>query len=150
MSRKRSWLKAWVPRRLELYLSPAWKHALRPLKNMLERLEIEHLRHGGLNNGELYVSYGQFVECGISRRTIKPVLELGRQLGLIDVSYDGDTTTRNIRPPNAYRLTYVPAKGKDTPTDEWKAVTEERACALIKAFKADDKAAAKATRKEAA
>ncbi|MER9761591.1 hypothetical protein [Mesorhizobium sp. M0138] len=146
MSRQRSWLKSWVGHRLEMYLSPAWSDArVGPLRAMLERLEIEHLRHGGYSNGELLVSYTQFVEFGISRKSIKRTQQLAVDLGFIEVTYaEGDGV---IRPPNAYRLTYLPAKGKTNPTDEWKTVTKEKAKRLVEAFRADDKAAAKATKK---
>ncbi|WP_245307549.1 hypothetical protein [Mesorhizobium sp. AA23] len=146
MSKQRSWLKSFVGHRLEMYLSPAWAEArVGPLRAMLERLEIEHLRHGGYNNGELFVSYGQFVDHGISRKSIKRTQQLAVDLGFLEVTYtEGDGV---IRPPNAYRLTYVPAKGKTTPTDEWKAITKEKARQLVEAFRAADKAAAKATKK---
>ncbi|TIQ77257.1 hypothetical protein [Mesorhizobium sp.] len=146
MGKPRSWLKSWVGHRLEMYLSPAWSEArVGPLRAMLERLEIEHLRHGGYNNGELFVSYTQLVDFGISRKSIKRTQQLAVDLGFIEVTYtEGDGV---IRPPNAYRLTYLPAKGKTTPTDEWKTITKEKAKRLVDAFRADDKAAAKATKK---
>jgi hypothetical protein len=110
---------------------------------MLERIEIEHLRHGGHKNGDLYVSYQQFVAHGLSRRSIKPAQELGIKLGLIQVFQD-ENHQGDIRPPNRYRLTYLPTKKASEPTDEWKAITDDRAKALVAAFKAADKAAAKA------
>lgn len=146
---KRKWLTSWIPHRLELLLSPAWRHAPRPLKNILERLEIEHLRHGGTRNGELYVAYQQIVEHGVSRRSIRAALALGQKLGLIEV-FQEEESRRDIRPPNRFRLTYVPARGKSAPTDEWKGVSEDRARALVAAFKADDGAAAKAERRKVA
>ena len=45
---KQRWLNCWIANRLEMLISPAWQHVPRPLRRMLERLEIEHLRHGGL------------------------------------------------------------------------------------------------------
>jgi hypothetical protein len=99
---------------------------------LLERLEIEHLRHGGMNNGELYVAYSQFVAANISRRKIGSTLDLGVQLGLIEVTRPQEHTG-DLRAPNAYRLTYLPAKSAH-PTDDWKRVTEERAAALVGAY----------------
>lgn len=129
---RRRWLTSFIPHRLELLKSPAWRQAPRPLRRMLERLEIEHLRHGGFNNGELYVSVTQFVEAGISRRMVKATSDLGEQLGLMAVTRQ--ESKGDIRAPNAYALTYVPLKGKNTPTDEWKSITEERAKSLVRAF----------------
>ena len=139
-----------MPHRLELLISPAWRAAPRPLRNILERIEIEHLRHGTMANGELYVSYLQLVEFGVSKRSIKPALELGRKLGLLEVIQEADNHLSDIRAANAYRLTYVPAKGKAAPSDEWKNITEDRAKALLDAYKFEDKAAASATKRRAA
>ena len=150
MSRKRKWLNCFLPHRLELLISPAWRSAPRPLRNILERLEIEHLRHGGFNNGELFVSYLQFVEFGLSKRSIKPALELGQRLGLLEVIQETENHLSDIRGANSYRLTYVPAKGKAAPTDEWKLTTEERARFLLDAYKFEDKAGASAKKRGAA
>ena len=120
----------WIPHRLELLTSPAWRHRPRPLAKILERLEIEHLFHAGKENGELIVTYDQFVAFGISRRAVYPSLAIGQQLGLIAVSHD-EKWGGEIRPPNRYRLTYVPAKGKKAPTDEWKYLSLERVQASI-------------------
>ncbi|MBX3571073.1 MAG: hypothetical protein KF694_01850 [Mesorhizobium sp.] len=146
---KRSWLTAFVPHRLELLLSPAWQRAPRPLRTILERLEIEHLRHGGQENGFLFVSYQQIVAAGVSRRSIKSACQLGEKLGLLEVVQDGELTG-DLRPPNRYRLTYVPAKGAAAPTDEWKSITKERAMTIVAAFKAEDAAGAKAVKRRAA
>ena len=103
---------------------------------------------GGYNNGELFVAYPAFVEHGLSRKSIRRTLQLGASLGLLEVIPSNSNGV--IRPANAYRLTYVPAKGKDKPTDEWKTVTLEHAERLVNAYRADEKAAVKATRKAAA
>ncbi|RWL47203.1 MAG: hypothetical protein EOR60_09570 [Mesorhizobium sp.] len=133
MSRKRAWLTAWVPHRLELFISPPWRLAPVPLRRMLERLEIEHMRHGGMNNGQLFVSFGQFQAANISRRKIAATLELGSALGLVE-TIRTDQPAGDLRGPNSYRLTYVPAKGCTARTDEWKRIDEERATRLIEAF----------------
>lgn len=146
--KKRTWLTQWIPHRLEMLLHPAWQKAPRPLKKIIERLEIEHLRHGGFNNGELYVSYLQLVDFGLSKRSIKPVLQLGEDLGLIEVIQRDEAVQGDIRPANAYRLTYVPAKGKENPTDEWKLISSDRVDRLIAAFKDADGASSRATKKE--
>ncbi|MGY2995855.1 hypothetical protein [Mesorhizobium sp. URHB0026] len=133
MSRKRAWLTSWVPHRLELLISPSWHLAPVPLRRMLERLEIEHMRHGGMNNGELFVSFGQFEAANISRRKITATQALGAVLGLMETIRPQEPSG-DLRGPNAYRLTYVPAKGASVPTDEWKKIDEDRATKLIDAF----------------
>jgi hypothetical protein len=128
--RRHKWLNCFIAHRLEMLLSPAWWHAPVPLRRILERLEIEYLRHGARNNGALYVAFSQFVEIGVSRRAIRPMLDVGEALGLLQVLRVEDCLG-DLRSPNAYRLTYVPAMNASLPTDEWKSVSKERAAALV-------------------
>jgi hypothetical protein len=137
----RKWLESFIPHRLEMLQSPPWRQVPKPLGRIIERIEIEHLRHGGKNNGELFVSYGQLVDAGVSRKSVLPALRLGEALGLIEVIRPEDAR-RDIRSPNGYRLTYVPAKGKKLPTDEWKSVSKERVAILVDEFRRLDKACA--------
>jgi hypothetical protein len=101
---------------------------------MIERLEVEHMRHGGKENGNLVVSYDQFEAYGVSRRAICQMIEVGQALGIIEVikpeNWYGD-----VRPPNIYRLTYIPAKGKRAPTDEWNTISQEQAEIILKGAK---------------
>ncbi|ESZ11469.1 hypothetical protein X735_25800 [Mesorhizobium sp. L2C085B000] len=116
---------------------------------MLERLEIEHLRHGGLNNGELFVSFGQFEKHNISRRKIASTQALGAALGLMETIRSTEPAG-DLRAPNAYRLTYVPAKGTSAPSDEWKRVTEDRARKHIEDYHNTERSEVKSREKRAA
>ncbi|MDC9822966.1 hypothetical protein PRN20_04420 [Devosia sp. ZB163] len=106
---------------------------------MLDRIEIEHLSHGGKENGGLFVSYRQFQMCGISKRQIRALAELGQGLGLVEVRQDPEASNGRIRPPNAYRLTYVPERGKKAPTDDWRAISSDRAKSLVARFRKTEK-----------
>jgi len=139
MSRRTKWLTSWVPHRLELYLSPSWRLAPVPLRRILERIEIEHMRHGGQNNGALFVSYGQFEEAKVSRRKIAAALALGEALGLLEIIRPSSEPAGDLRGPSAYRLTYLPARGASRPGDEWKQVSEARAAAMVDAFHHDER-----------
>ena len=134
---RRSWLDdtdgGWVAHRLKLMVSPAWRHRPIPLAKILERIEIEHMRHGGKENGHLVVSYDQLVRNGVSRRTIRSALALGVSLGLLEVKQSGEWAG-DVRSPNIYRLTYLPEKNRRAPTDEWEGIDNERARALIGAY----------------
>lgn len=55
-----------MPLRLEMLTAPAWAAVPVPLRRILERLEVEHLKHGGKDNGYLRVDYSQFVDCGVA------------------------------------------------------------------------------------
>ena len=114
--------------------SAAWRHRPIPLARILERLEVEHMRHAGTSNGRLYVSYGQFVECSVSRKVIASILSLGERLGLLEVIRPSGKYGGTIRNPHAYRLTYLPSNGKP-PSDEWKAISEAEAGALVASYR---------------
>lgn len=131
---RRSWLDdtegGWIAHRLHLVMSPAWRLAPIPLRRVLERLEIEHMRHAGKENGRLVVSYDQFVKFGVSRKAIRGALELGERLGLLEVRQTHEWVG-DVRPPNQYRLTYVPEKDRKAPTDEWASLAEEKVKSII-------------------
>lgn len=151
--KKTNWLAdggGFVPHRLNLIMSPSWRSAPKTLRKILERIEIEHMCHGGAENGQLRVSYNQFVEFGISKRTIQPSLLLGVRLGLVKVGSLETDPSRNIRPDNIYSLTYVPLKGRKNPTDEWKSVTEAHAASLLRQFQQSEKTSIKLARRLAA
>ena len=144
MSRRTKQLPGpWVAHRLEMRLSAAWKVVPAPLRRILDRLEEEHMRHGGACNGKLFVNYIQFVAAGVSRRNIAAVLCLGEALGLIEI-VRGSEVRGDIREPNQYRLTYL-HKGQAAPTDEWKGVTPERAITAVARYRVADKPGSKAT-----
>lgn len=134
---RRSWLDdtqgGWIAHRLVLVTSAAWRERPKPLANILDRLEIEHMRHAGKENGHLFVSYEQFVAAGVSRKVIRAAEEAGVALGLLRVELS-ETILGNIRGATRYGLTYVPEKGKRAPTDEWLDVTQEKADSIVAAF----------------
>ena len=82
------------------------------------------------------MSYAQFTACGISRRQIQRLTYLGEALGLVAVIRTAEGGDCRVRPPNAYRLTYVPEKGKKAPTDEWRSISADRAGVLVGRFRA--------------
>lgn len=124
----------WVPIRLELLESVAWRARSIPLMRMLLRLEIEHMYHGGAANGDLCVSYGQFENAGVARRDIKRTIALGKDLGLLEVKSGMRPLNGKLKPENRYRLTYLPTP-KRAPTDEWKKLTQLNAVKAVKKYR---------------
>src|SRR5690348_12217228 len=51
----------WARRRLPMYESDAWQSLTYIELRVLERLELENLRHSGKRNGDLIVSFEQFL-----------------------------------------------------------------------------------------
>jgi hypothetical protein len=123
----------WLPRSKELLESPAYRVLSRAAYQVLSRLEIEHLKHGGYENGKLPVTYDQFVEYGLHRHSIAPALRELDAVRLIEVTESGSSGNGEWRRPNKFRLTYL-SVGRADPTNEWrhiKTITEARS--LIKA-----------------
>jgi hypothetical protein len=80
----------------------------------LRRLMVEHLRHGGRDNGRLDVSYGQFVAAGCTRRCISSALQELTKRGLVKVIETGEWRGKTSR----YELTFLNTEWK--PSNEWK------------------------------
>jgi hypothetical protein len=93
---------------------------------MLSRLQVEHCRHAGKENGWLAVTYNQFVEWGVPRRAIKPTINHLVRVGLLVVERRGRGHAGDGE-PSLYRLTYlkskfVPVAGSPyylEPTNDW-------------------------------
>jgi hypothetical protein len=89
----------------------------------MARLEIEHLQHGGLENGALVVTYDQLVEYGVYRHGIAPAVRELEELGFIEVMKRGCALNGQFNEPSVYRITYVRAKGSEGDgTHEWRKI----------------------------
>lgn len=125
---------SYVARRLEMLQSPAWQAAPRPMKDWLEVLEIEHMRHKGCANGHLFKSYTQFISAGFNRNTVSGMSRIAEALGFVKVNRETGVGSRDLRDACAYTLTYLPTgSGRDiAPTDDWKRIkTAEQAENII-------------------
>ena len=78
---------------------------------------IEHMNHGGLENGNLMAPYGQLEDFGIGRRLINQTIEDLERRGLIDVDRIG------MRHATRFALTWLPVNGLH-PTNRWRLYRE--------------------------
>jgi len=114
---------SYVVRRLEMLQSPAWTAAPRAMKDWLEVLEVEHMRHKGCANGQLFKSYTQFIAEGFNRNTVSEMSKIAEALGFVKINREsGVGYSGDLRDASAYTLTYLPTgTGRDiAPTDEWR------------------------------
>jgi hypothetical protein len=74
---------------VEMMRSDAWHDMSINGRRMLDLLEIEHLAHGGYENGNLVMTYDQFVAGGIRRGSIFATIAELERLGWIEVSRGG-------------------------------------------------------------
>jgi hypothetical protein len=103
--------------------SPAFRVLWLREHRFLYRLEIEHLRHAGRENGQLIVTYDDFVRWGIRRNDITATQRALEALGFIEVTARGQGGP--LKRPNRYRLTYENVVGNRTyaeATHEWQLI----------------------------
>jgi hypothetical protein len=126
----------WRPR--QLIESPAMRVLSRVAHLALTRLEVEHMDHGGAENGRLPTTYQQFEEWGIHPRFVASALRELQALGIVEITRHGYAGAADKRSPSLYRLTYLTAhdagSADATGTHEYlKIKTVEEAEAVAKA-----------------
>jgi hypothetical protein len=109
-------------RTIEMLLSPAYRAMSLTAHRCLARIEIEHARHGGKENGKLPITFAQFADyCGgTNERIVAAALRELDALGFTRVTERGRAGNREFRRPNLYRLTYRHTDDTAPPTNEWK------------------------------
>ncbi|MBA3050039.1 MAG: hypothetical protein KKE42_08945 [Alphaproteobacteria bacterium] len=130
--RAKSWkfAEGFVGEPMSLLESPAYRALNFPALKILGFLKLEHVRHGGAENGRLMAPYRQLEAQGISPRKIKPALAMLEAFGIIRCTSDGERLGGR---PNAakYALAWLPTCDGSLPTDGYKRVTE----AAVKAYR---------------
>ena len=102
-----------APRPRELLESRAWAVASVHARRLVEFLELEHLRHGGQENGLLAAPRQQLRAVGIHPRSISAAIEDGVKLGLVDVCRG------SRRRPSLYTLTWLHLHDGTPPTNRF-------------------------------
>jgi hypothetical protein len=121
---------AFIYYELELLNSAAWAALSINGRRVVERVQIEHVRHGGYENGRLPVTYSDFEGAGIRRKYIAGAIAEAEALGLIERTRRG-RKKHGKHPGTAseFRLTFV---GTIAPTevqpatDEWRRFASPR------------------------
>lgn len=93
-------------------------------RRILDRIKLEHMAHGGLENGRLKVTWLDFEKYGVSPRLIgKSILE-AVAVGLLAIEQPGRRVHgKDMGASAQYRLTYLPVSDAGSfcpPTNEWK------------------------------
>jgi len=105
----------------ELLASPAWGVLKLTDRRLLDRLEVEHMAHGGMENGNLICTYSDFEKFGVRRASISAGLKRLQALGLIEIVEPGRLIAGEFRCPTKYRITYV--TGNIPATNEWRKIS---------------------------
>jgi hypothetical protein len=123
----------WVWSSLELLSSDAWSTLPINSFRLVNFLIIEHMNHGGQENGYLLAPYNQLQKWGIGRRLIRAAIDDLVRRGLVEVQ-EGGLRGRELRPPNLFRLTFLPSSRPGVraglrewlpPTDDWRSYRRE-------------------------
>jgi hypothetical protein len=92
----------YVPHTRELIESLAWRALSLSARRLLDRIELEHLRHSGKDNGRLPITFDQFVDYGIHRHAIAPAMRECEALGLLQVTERGCAGNAEFCSPNYF------------------------------------------------
>jgi hypothetical protein len=111
--------EAWVWQTITLKCSPAWLHRTHRAMLVTEFLEVEHMRHGGFENGNLLAPHRQLAHIGMRRETIADAIDENIARKLVVRTGGGVDPETGKRLPFRYRLTYLPTID-GPPTNEWK------------------------------
>jgi hypothetical protein len=99
-------------------------------RKILDRLEIEHARHGGKRNGDLVCTYTDFRKHGVRKASISDAIKQLVRRGLIEITKQGRPSYGDLRNPSHYRLTYLSTFQKEVWTDathEWRCLEKQKA-----------------------
>jgi hypothetical protein len=125
-----------VPHRADMLLSSAWAELSLSARRVLDRLEIEYCRSGGMKNGQLVCTHQNFREFGIHDHAVAPGIREAEALGFLAI-HRGRAGNGTYRTPSVYRLTYLPIPDAE-PSDEWRAIeSAEQARAMAKKARED-------------
>lgn len=139
-TQKRGRLKRWepatpfVPISRAMIESPAFRGLGFPARKVFDFICLEHMSHGGQENGNLAAPYRQLEQLGISRRDVPSAIRMLKSLGFIERT-DGAGRLDGRMNMARYRLTFLPDRDGGFPTNEWQDVTR----ADVMAFRADGK-----------
>lgn len=98
-------------------------------RRVLDFLMLEHLAHGGKENGNLAAPHRQLAAFGVTKDYVAPALDTLIRLGFVRRTFEGLRLADNGKPAR-FALTWLPTKGDgflEPPTHDWKRVLGELA-----------------------
>jgi len=128
---------AWMTR--AMLESPAWAALSIHARRIIDRVLVEHMAHGGTQNGALPVSYADIEALGIRRNRIASAIAEAVALGFLDHRRGraaGGSAKGHVQ---VFRLTWLRTGDGEPATNRWKAL--DAAEAQEKAAAAKEKSA---------
>lgn len=116
---------AFAPLPLYLLQSPAYRALTISARRVLDFLMVEHLTHGGAENGALFAPYAQLEAFGVRKDSILEALHMLETFGLIERTFYGG---RQGGRPNAtrYGLGWIPLMDEAEPRERFRKITVEQ------------------------
>jgi hypothetical protein len=93
---------------------------------VIVRIALEHLKHGGVENGLLPVTYRDFVKCGVRRNAVRQALLIAVHLGWVDKTSTGEVPWHgDIRSPSTFALTWLPQHSGAPASNRWTRIKSD-------------------------
>jgi hypothetical protein len=123
---------SWAWMTAEMLESPAWRALPARSVKIVMRIVLEHLKHGGVKNGKLPVSFDDFETHGVRRRSILEAILIASELGFVDRLAIGTWAGNDSKRPSLYGLTWLPRCDGMSASNRWaKVETTQQAKAII-------------------
>jgi hypothetical protein len=119
--------------------SPAWRALPGNAMKIVMRIALEHLRHGGVENGLLPVTYQDFAKWRVRKNSVREAQLVAIHLGFIDRTGIGEVPWHgDIRRPSTFALTWLPRYDGAPPSNRWASIkTDLDAKAAVRYAKAE-------------
>jgi hypothetical protein len=105
----------WIWQSLELLKSSRWQGLGINGRRFIEFLMIEHMKHGGMKNGQLLAPRRQLEGFGIGARYVSGAIEETVAAGLVEVK-------RGLgKRPSLYALTWLPLADGTAASNRWRS-----------------------------
>lgn len=115
--------ESWIWYTHHMLASPAWKAMTSNAHRVLDRACLEWMNHAGTQNGELAISYDEFMLAGCpSRNAVAEGIRVAEALGFIDVTYRGRRAIGGLRFASTYGLTWLDRADRTSRTNRWKRI----------------------------
>jgi hypothetical protein len=128
--------------------SESWSAMPLSARRVVDRVVLEHLAHGGTQNGELVVTYDDLARFGLSsRRATAAAIRIAVSLGFLDITVRGRRAFGGARLPSRYGLTWLPKCDRTPASNRWRGIaTRAEAKQIARAAAVSTKAVASAVR----
>lgn len=107
----------WITR--ELVSSSAWRALSHNGRRLIDRILVEHMDQGGVENGNLVVTYNDLEAWGIRRNSIAPAIAEAVVLGLLDIEPGRPSHISGSGHPNRFRIGWLPTADGEPATTRW-------------------------------